>query len=112
MLTEQDEEIDQPAPLMTLARIKDSMRNTKHLAGSLVSARIQRHYFDPGNADDRMVYLVFSKTGKWLKQYYFEMPDTNAVMMIQRRLIEYAVSTEVNKAQPIIDSIIADKRTT
>ena len=96
-------------PLATLDRIRGSMRNTKHLSSVLQTARIQRHYFDASNADDRLVYLVFLKTGKWLKQFYFEMPDQNAVAMIQRCLIEHALAGEVQSAQPIIDGINASK---
>lgn len=95
-----------PAPLMTLDRVRDSMRNTKHMSKILFDARIQRHYFDPSDPEDRMVYLVFSKTGRWMKQYYFEMPDTNAVAMCQRRLIEYALRDEMEKAQSIIDGFL------
>lgn len=95
---------NQAAPLQTLDRVRDSMRNVGHLSKVLQAARIQRFYFDASNPDDRLVYLIFMKTGKWQKQYYFEMPDTNAVAMCQRKLIEYALSTEVEKAQPIIDA--------
>ena len=104
--------VTEPAPLMTLERIRASMRNTKHLAQSLVNARIQRHYFDAENSEDRLVFLVFSKTGKWTKQFYFEMPDQNAVAMCQRKLLEYAMQGEVDKAQPIIDCINATKSIT
>jgi len=103
---------DQPAPLMTLDRIRDSMRNTKHVSQVLLKARIQRYYFDAANPDDRLVYLVFLRTGKWTKQYYFEMPDQNAVAMCQRKLIEHALKDEVEKAQPIIDGINASKSQT
>jgi hypothetical protein len=104
-----DDYVTEPAPLMTLERVRASMRNTKHLVQSLVNARIQRYYFDASNPEDRMVYLIFSKTGKWTKQYYFEMPDQTAVAMCQRKLLEYVMQGEVEKAQPIIDSINASK---
>lgn len=102
---------NQSAPLMTLERVRSSMRNTRHLAKSLVNARIQRYYFDAANPEDRLVYLVFQKTGKWTKQFYFEMPDQTAVAMCQRKLIEYALSTEAAKAQPIIDAFNSSKPT-
>jgi hypothetical protein len=104
--------IDLPAPLKTLDRVRDSMRNTKHVSQALLRARIQRYYFDATDPEDRTVYLVFLRTGKWIKQYYFEMPDQNAVAMCQRKLIEYVLRDEVEKAQPIIDGIDASKSQT
>jgi hypothetical protein len=105
-----DDVYEEPAaPLMTLERIRASMRNTKHLAKSLLDVKVQRHYFDPNNAEDRIAYYVFSKTGKWIKQYYFDMPDTNAVAMCQRKLIEWAVRDDAARAQAIIDGINAAK---
>lgn len=106
---EEDTVEDQPAPLMTLERIRDSMRNTKHLAQTLVGAKIKRHYFDPANPEDRIVYMVFARTGKWLKQYYFEMPDTNAVAMCQRRMLEWATRDEADRVQTLVDGINAAK---
>lgn len=99
------EVVNDAVPLTPLDRIRSSMRNTKHLSSVLESARIKRYYFDPSNPDDRLVYLVFLKTGKWLKQFYFEMPDQTAVAMIQRRLIEHALAGEMETAQPIINGI-------
>lgn len=108
----EDDLDDLPAPLKTLDRVRDSMRNTKHVSQALLRARIQRYYFDASNPEDRMVFLVFLRTGKWTKQYYFEMPDSNAVAMCQRKLIEYALAGEAAKAQPIIDGINASKSQT
>lgn len=105
------EDLDQAAaPIMILDRIRDSMRNTKHLSQVLQAARIKRHYFDPENEEDRMVYLVFLRTGKWIKQYYFEPPFTNVVSMIERKLIEHALQGVAEKAQPMIDGINANRQ--
>ncbi len=105
----QAEDLDQAAPIMILDRIRDSMRNTKHLSQVLQSAKIKRHYFDPSSKEDRLVYLVFLRTGKWIKQYYFEPPFTNVVSMIERKLIEHTLQTEAKKAQSIIDGINANR---
>lgn len=110
-MTQNNEINDQSAPLMTLERVRASMRNTGHLAKSLVAARIQRFYFDPSNSEDRLTYLIFVQTGKWTRQFYFEMPDKTAVAMCQRKLIEHALSGEVAKAQPIIDAFNSSKAT-
>lgn len=104
-------ELIEPVPLMTLERVCVTMKNTKHLAQSLLKTRIQRYYFDAENTEDRLVYLVFLETGKWIKQYYFEIPDLSVVAMIQRKLIKYALRNEAEKAKPIINDINAHKPT-
>ena len=106
----QADDLDQgAAPIMILDRLRDSMRNTKHLSQILQGARIKRHYFDPANEEDQMVYLVFLRTGKWIKQYYFEPPFTNVVSMVERKLIEHALKSVEAKAQPVIDGINASR---
>lgn len=108
-MSQYDELGQAAAPIMILDRIRDSMRNTKHLSSVLQSARIKRHYFDPANEEDQLVYLVFLRTGKWIKQYYFEPPFTNVVSMVERKLIEHTLQSVETKAQPVIDSINANR---
>lgn len=98
-----------PGPLMPLERVRASTRNTGHLAKSLLNTSLQRYYFDPADPEDRRVYYVFSQTGKWLKQYYFQAPDKTVVAMIQRRLIEYALRREAATSADIVASVLASK---
>lgn len=81
------------------------MQNTKHRSQVLVNSRIQRFVFDAENPEDRIAYAVFLKTGKWTKQFYFEVPDMNVVAMCQRKLVDYAIKNDMKNAQIIIDDI-------
>lgn len=97
--------IDVPESPSVIDRVRGSIRNTKHLAASLLNTKIQRYYFDPTNSEDRLAYLVFLRTGRWIKQFYFEAPDTNVVSMIQRKLIEHALRLEERKAEHVIKEL-------
>ena len=98
-----------PPALAPLAKAKDGLKKTKHLSQSLLTAKIPRFEFDPANPDDRLVYLVFMRTGKWIRQYYFHFPDLTVVNMINRKLIEHALSGEEAAAGPIIEDLNAAK---
>lgn len=68
--------------------------NNKHLAKSLLNAKIDRVEFDAYNPLDRNAYRVFSETGRWVRHFSFKFPDKNVVAMCQRKLIDYAVRDE------------------
>ena len=71
------------------------MRRTKH-RGILVRAQIERSYFDPTDPDDQLAYLIFMRTGRWIKQFYYDPShgDANVVTMIQRKLLEHLLSDQ------------------
>lgn len=75
-----------------LSQVKKTMTNTNHVANSLRTVEVERELFDPANPQHRAAFKNFSETGKWDIRFHPEAPYRNVVHMIERRLIDYALS--------------------
>jgi hypothetical protein len=74
-----------------LAKVKENMKNTSHLAKSLIDARIVRVSFDAFNPIHRSIYKHFVNTGKWELNFKVEEPYKDVVRLVEQRLIDYAL---------------------
>jgi hypothetical protein len=92
------------AAVNPLVEAYSAMGNVRHKT-MLIAAKLERHEFDATKRADRIVYYVYLKTGRWIKHYNFKAPDLNVVMMVQRKLIDYALRKEIADAEAVIKNL-------
>ena len=86
---------------MTYLSIRDtSPRNA--IARTLMTVFKEPSTFDPSSAEDRIAYLVYRKSGRWIKKFRPELPFYNVPDTVENKLMLHFLKKHEAKADEII----------